>query len=125
MTATIERSESLFSYGTLQLEPVQLSTFGRVLDGLPDALPRFEQTMLKIEDPSVVATSGKTHHPIVKFTGRPKDEVAGVVFEVTPAEIVEADRYEVAAYLRIAATLRSGRRAWVYVDKRFAPIEET
>jgi Gamma-glutamyl cyclotransferase, AIG2-like len=123
MTATAERSESLFSYGTLQLESVQLSTFGRALDGLPDALPGFEQAMLKIEDPSVVATSGKAFHPIVRFTGRPADEVAGVVFQVTPVEILDADRYEVAAYLRIGVTLRSGRRAWVYVDKRFAPAE--
>jgi hypothetical protein len=79
--------------------------------------------MLKIEDPSVVATSGKTHHPIVRFTGRAGDEVAGVMFQVTPAEILDADRYEVAAYLRIGVALKSGRRAWVYVDKRFAPAQ--
>jgi len=29
----------LFSYGTLQEERVQLSTFGRRLSGEPDALP--------------------------------------------------------------------------------------
>ena len=31
-------SEELFTYGTLQLEEVQLATFGRVLEGRPDAL---------------------------------------------------------------------------------------
>src|SRR5271155_5327697 len=98
MSATTEGSESLFSYGTLQLESVQLSTFGRVLNGSPDALPCFERTMLKIEDPSVVAAIGKTHHPIVRFTGRPSDEVAGVVLQITPAELMSADQYEVAAY---------------------------
>lgn len=114
-------TELLFSYGTLQLEAVQLSTFGRTLVGTPDALPGFAQSMMKIEDPQVVATSGKTHHPIVAFTGRESDTVAGTVFQITPQELQNADRYEVAAYKRIAVVLRSGARAWVYVDARYAP----
>jgi hypothetical protein len=40
-------SEQLFSYGTLQLEAVQLSTFGRKLDGQADEMPRFAVTMLR------------------------------------------------------------------------------
>ena len=114
-------TELLFSYGTLQLEAVQISTFGRTLVGTPDALPGFAQSMMKIEDPQVVATSGKTHHPIVAFTGRESDTVAGTVFQITPQELQNADRYEVAAYKRIAVVLRSGARAWVYVDARYAP----
>ena len=121
MTAERPTSELLFSYGTLQLEAVQLSTFGRTLVGTPDALPGFAQSMMKIEDPQVVATSGKTHHPIVAFTGRESDTVAGTVFQITPQELQNADRYEVAAYKRIAVVLRSGARAWVYVDARHAP----
>jgi hypothetical protein len=31
----------LFSYGTLQQEDVQWSTFGRLLEGEPDELPGF------------------------------------------------------------------------------------
>ena len=114
-------TERLLSYGTLQMEAVQLSTFGRTLVGTPDALPGFAQSMMKIEDPQVVATSGKTHHPIVAFTGRESDTVAGTVFQITPQELQNADRYEVAAYKRIAVVLRSGARAWVYVDARYAP----
>jgi len=114
-------SERLFSYGTLQLEAVQLSTFGRTLVGTPDELPGFAQSMMKIEDAAVVATSGKTHHPIVAFTGRESDAVAGTVFQITREELLNADKYEVAAYARIAAVLRSGVRAWVYVDARYAP----
>jgi len=34
----------LFSYGTLQQEAVQMSTFGRLLDGQPDELVGFEQS---------------------------------------------------------------------------------
>jgi hypothetical protein len=114
-------TELLFSYGTLQIDAVQLSTFGRKLVGTPDALPGFAQSMMKIEDAEVVATSGKTHHPIVAFTGRDSDSVAGTVFQITEEELRNADKYEVAAYRRIAAILRSGARAWVYVDARYAP----
>jgi hypothetical protein len=119
--ATSSSAELLFSYGTLQLETVQLSTFGRTLVGTADVLPGFAQSMMKIEDPDVVATSGKTHHPIVAFTGRDSDSVAGTVFQITAAELQNADKYEVTAYKRIAVTLGSGVRAWVYVDARYAP----
>ena len=114
-------TELVFSYGTLQLEAVQLATFGRKLVGTADVLPGFAQSMMKIEDPQVVATSGKTHHPIVAFTGRDSDSVAGTVFRITAEELQHADEYEVAAYKRIAVTLRSGASAWVYVDARYAP----
>jgi Gamma-glutamyl cyclotransferase, AIG2-like len=114
-------TELLFSYGTLQLRPVQLATFGRELEGTEDTLPGFEQAILAIEDPEVVATSGKTHHPIVRHTGRAGDLVKGTVFRVTGEELRNADKYEVAAYRRVTVTLGSGLRAWVYVDARNAP----
>jgi hypothetical protein len=114
-------SEYLFSYGTLQLESVQLATFGRTLVGSKDTLVGFRQDMLRIEDPAVVRTSGKTHHPIVRFTGSSADIVAGAVFQVTEEELLNADRYEVAAYKRFAVTLGSGVRAWVYIDVQHAP----
>jgi hypothetical protein len=47
--------------------------------------------------------------------------VSGTVFEISNVELANADRYEVAAYKRVAAMLASGRQAWVYVDARFAP----
>jgi hypothetical protein len=111
----------LFSYGTLQQENVQLATFGRLLQGQRDELLGFEQSLVRIEDPQVVATSGKTHHPLVKFNGRNDSRVSGTVFEITDAELASTDRYEVAAYKRVVATLASGRQAWVYIDARFAP----
>ena len=46
----------VFSYGTLQEEHVQLSTFGRLLDGQRDELLAFEPSLVRIEDPQVVAT---------------------------------------------------------------------
>ena len=114
-------TEFLFSYGTLQLEAVQRATFGRLLSGTSDALPGFELAPLKIEDAAVIAISGKAIHTIAKFTGRDSDEVTGKVFQVTADEIENADSYEVDACKRIAVTLRSGIRAWVYVDASSVP----
>jgi hypothetical protein len=121
MTAPRNATELLFSYGTLQLEAVQLATFGRRLTGAPDELPGFAQSLMKIDDPEVVATSGKTHHPFATFTGRDTDTIPGTVFRITPEELQNADRYEVATYQRIAVVLRSGAHAWVYVDARYGP----
>jgi Gamma-glutamyl cyclotransferase, AIG2-like len=95
--------------------------FRRLLHGQKDELLGFEQSLVRIEDPGVVATSGKTHHPIVKFNGRNDSRVSGTLFEITDAELASADRYEVATYKRVAAMLASGKKAWVYVDARFAP----
>jgi len=111
----------LFSYGTLQQEDVQRSTFGRLLDGQKDELPGFEPSLVRIEDAQIVAATGKTHHANVTFNGREDRRVSGTVFEITDAELAAADRYEqLAAYTRIAAKLASGRVAWVYLDARAA-----
>jgi gamma-glutamylcyclotransferase (GGCT)/AIG2-like uncharacterized protein YtfP len=112
----------LFSYGTLQQDNVQQSTFGRLLQGQKDELPGFEPSFVEIEDPQIVAMSGKTHHANATYNGRQDSRVSGTVFEITDAELAAADQYEqLAAYKRIPATLASGRRAWVYVDARSAP----
>jgi hypothetical protein len=110
--------EQLFSYGTLQLESVQLETFGRKLSGKRDALPGYAESLLEITDSEVIRKSGRTHHPIVRHTGRSEDTIEGTVFEVTAEELANADRYEVADYQRVAVTLRSGTRAWVYVARQ-------
>src|ERR1700730_9127488 len=115
--------ELLFSYGTLQLEAVQMATFGRRLAGKSDALRGFDLVSLKIEDQTVIAISGKAHHTMARFTGRASDVVSGIVFAVTPDEIENADKYEVAAVKRVAAVLQSGVRAWAYVDARSAPSD--
>ncbi len=60
---------NLFSYGTLQREEVQLATFGRRLNGKPDALTGYVVTIIPIRDPNVAAKSGDTHYRNVKFTG--------------------------------------------------------
>ena len=109
------RNILLFSYGTLQLENVQRSSFGRRLDGQPDAMPGYTRTMVEITDPAVLAASGERFHPIVSPSGDPADEVAGAVFRISAEELAAADRYEVADYQRVQVRLKSGRDAWVYV----------
>ena len=79
-----------------------------------DALPGWRQEMVEITDPAVLAKSGERFHPIV-VPGEARDEIAGMVFEITESELLSADRYEVADYKRIAARLKSGIEAWVYV----------
>jgi gamma-glutamyl AIG2-like cyclotransferase len=105
----------LFSYGTLQQEGVQIASFGRLLNGADDALPGFKQSMIEITDPEALRKSGKKFHPIVSASDDPSDEVPGMVFEITEAELAGADAYEVSDYKRILARLKSGVDAWVYV----------
>jgi gamma-glutamylcyclotransferase (GGCT)/AIG2-like uncharacterized protein YtfP len=106
-------TERLFSYGTLQTEAVQLSTFGRQLDGSPDALVGYRLRMIKIEDQDFVATSGGEYHRNLEFTGS-SDLVEGTVFSVTEQELEQADAYEPDGYKRVRVQLRSGTEAWVY-----------
>ena len=113
-------TERLFSYGTLQLPAVQQATFGRLLNGRIDGLPGYRLAQLEIRDAAVVATSGKTHHPIVTRSGNAQDRVEGMVFDITPAELAHTDAYEVADYRRESVRLESGELAWVYVDARDA-----
>ncbi|MBL8257684.1 gamma-glutamylcyclotransferase (GGCT)/AIG2-like uncharacterized protein YtfP [Pseudoxanthomonas japonensis] len=110
-----DRDILLFSYGTLQLESVQLSSFGRRLDGEPDAMTGYARTMVEIADPDVLAASGERFHPIVSPSSHPSDEVAGMVFRISTEELAAADRYEVADYTRVQVRLKSGHDAWVYV----------
>lgn len=101
---------------------VQLSTFGRLLQGHRDELPGFEPSLVRIEDPKVAAAAGRTHHANVTFNGRKDGRVSGTVFEVTDAELAAADRHErMAGYTRIVARLASGMEAWLYVDARSVP----
>jgi gamma-glutamylcyclotransferase (GGCT)/AIG2-like uncharacterized protein YtfP len=107
----------LFSYGTLQDDAIQFSTFGRLLQGHRDELVGFEQSLARIDDPEEVATSGKSHYANVISNGRIDSRVPGTVFEVTDAELAAADAYEEpAGYKRLTTVLASGKEAWVYMN---------
>ena len=106
---------ALFSYGTLQMPSVQRATYGRLLNGEPDALCGYRLAPVEIDDPHVVRLSGKAVHTIAVPTGDPADRIAGVVFGLTKAELESTDAYETGDYSRIEVVLESGRSAWVYV----------
>lgn len=108
--------EKLFSYGTLQQPEVQQATFGRLLQGQPDTLPGYITAMLKISDPVIVEVSGKDWHPVLRYTGNLTEQVSGVVFDVTPAELQQADNYEAADYIRTEAITQSGVKCWIYTE---------
>jgi gamma-glutamylcyclotransferase (GGCT)/AIG2-like uncharacterized protein YtfP len=108
-------TELLFAYGTLRQLEVQRATFGRDLDGRPDAIVGYDLEYVTITDPHGIATSGSDRHPILKPTDRPAAAVEGTVFAISEAGLAAADEYEVDDYVRVAVPLRSGRTAWVYV----------
>jgi len=112
-------TEYLFSYGTLQLEKVQLESFGRILDGTKDSLKGYKLTSLEITDENVLKQSEQKFHPMAVPSDSMSDKVDGVVFEVTSEELLQADKYEVADYKRISVTLESGKKAWIYISVTF------
>ncbi|MET8830435.1 pyridoxal 5'-phosphate synthase [Streptomyces sp. NPDC004610] len=112
-----ESPQYLFSYGTLQLPQVQLSQFGRLLEGRPDRLPGHRTTSILITDPAVIEASGTDRHPLVVASADPADGVEGQVFTVGAADLALADSYEVDDYARALVTLDSGVRAWVYLER--------
>lgn len=108
----------LFCYGTLRQLDVQLAIFGRALDGRADFLPGYALSPLPITDPGVIATSGGAHHTVARETGDPLHAVPGIVFRISQAELVAADKCEVADCKRVNARLGSGIDAFIYVDAR-------
>ena len=117
MAVAEQQTESLFSYGTLQSESVQLATFGRQLDGQPDALVGYSVVMIEIEDQDFVVTSGTPRHRNLRFTGVQSDIVEGTRLSLTKSELDLADSYEHSNYERIQVQLRSGASAWVYISR--------
>ena len=111
-----KETERLFSHGTLQTESVQVSTFGRRLDGRPDALIGYRLRMIQIMDQEFVATSGAEYHRNLEFTGSASDSVMGTVFDVSQQELEQADAYEPDGYERVRVKLRSGNQAWAYLN---------
>jgi gamma-glutamylcyclotransferase (GGCT)/AIG2-like uncharacterized protein YtfP len=108
-------TELLFSYGTLRQPDVQRATFGREIDGTPDAIVGYDLDYVTITDPRVIAASGSDRHPILKPTDRADAAVEGMVFAISEADLAAADEYEVDDYRRITVPLRSGGEAWAYV----------
>ena len=106
--------QSLFSYGTLQLEGVQRSQFDRVLEGADDVLTGYAVIDIQIRDLAVLDASGiEIHRALVPDPDAPP--IPGKVFRLTFDELAAADIYESENYRRERIVLASGTHAWVYV----------
>ena len=100
----------IFSHGSLQQPDVQVSIYGRVLDGEPDELVDCIHTQVEVPTWHKAAAVGATHYANVEFFPGSGGRVAGRVFELTDAYEHDAE------YVRVKVTLASGRHAWVYVS---------
>ncbi len=108
-------TQYLFSYGTLQMERVQIELFNRLLLGARDRLQGYRLGTLDITDASVLQTSQQAEHPIAIPSEARKDFIPGMVYKMTEEEMILADSYEVDDYKRIEVQLSSRLKAWVYV----------
>ena len=107
--------EFLFSYGTLQLEKVQLESFGRKLSGTKEILKGFVIEQLLITNKQVLDRSDQAYHPIAIPTGNQYDEIKGMLYEISHQELKQADLYEVADYKRVKVTFASKKQGWAYI----------
>jgi len=107
----------IFSFGTLQLDQVQQSLFGRSVPTTPDTLRGFAIGETRITDPEAIAASGTDLHPALIETGGADDVVPGAILAVTDEELAVADHYERVSFRRIPVVLASGTEAWAYLPK--------
>jgi gamma-glutamylcyclotransferase (GGCT)/AIG2-like uncharacterized protein YtfP len=106
--------EYLFAYGTLQDTAVQQYVFQRPLEGQPDTLPGYVISTKKMYDRYLVLEPGH----------KAGDEVHGMSYRLGAQDLLKADVYEGPAYTRIRLSLKSGRMAWVYLEKTRAEQAE-
>jgi len=108
----------LFSYGTLQLENVQIKNYSRKLVGFKDVLENYTLEYLEITDKDVLTKSQQQLHPIAIPSKHKEDCIKGVIFKITEQELIQTDNYEVSDYKRILETFQSGKKAWVYISDK-------
>jgi gamma-glutamylcyclotransferase (GGCT)/AIG2-like uncharacterized protein YtfP len=107
----------IFSYGSLQEAPVQVSIYGRALHGESDELIDCVRTLIEVPKSHKAFATGLTHYATVTFMPDSGSRVPGTLLEITDAELVATDGYERdSEYVRVLAALASGRRVWVYVS---------
>jgi hypothetical protein len=86
---------------------VQREVFGREIAAHEDALAGFVVGTIRI---------GGGDYLILR-PGGPGDVVSGVALAVSEDDLIQADAYETADYVRIGVALASGRPAQVYVAR--------
>jgi gamma-glutamylcyclotransferase (GGCT)/AIG2-like uncharacterized protein YtfP len=107
--------ENLFSYGTLQKNPVQMELFGRILTGGRDVLKGYKLALIEIKDEAFLAKGAEKFQQTLIATKDEADVIKGTVFEISEEELSLADKYEPDNYKRVRVTLQSGKAAWIYL----------
>lgn len=107
--------EYLFSYGTLGQEKTQLNLFSRKLNGTADSLKGYLLVPVEITDDNFLAKGEAKHQLNVVCSDNQKDEIKGMVLELSPDELEICDQYEPENYQRIKVELASGISAWIYL----------
>jgi len=98
-------TESVFAYGTLCEPNIQMMVFDRLVPSVNDVLDGYRLS-------SIDTKEGRFPLAVPDARG----EVSGEVLELSPDELAFADDYETDAYRRSVVRLKSGRRAWVYLE---------
>nr|WP_299888867.1 gamma-glutamylcyclotransferase family protein [uncultured Lacinutrix sp.] len=112
-----QKKQLLFSYGTLQLDNVQIETYGRKLYGKKDILMGYRLDNMQIKDESILKKSNQEFHPIAIKSDISEEKIEGKIFEINTEELLNTDLYEVDDYKRVLETFKSGLKAWVYIKK--------
>lgn len=105
--------ESLFSYGTLQKEKVQIDLYGRILAGSADVLRGYRISTIEITDETFLSKGEGKYQKTLIISGS-SDIVEGTALEITGVELLLSDKYELNTYKRIKVMLESGKKAWIY-----------
>jgi len=106
--------ETLFSYGTIQKESVQLKLFGRLLHGDKDILRGYKLSPIEIKDRSFLSKGEQNIQLTVTASHNKNDRIEGTVVEISGEELLLADNYEPDNYKRVEVELESGKKAWIY-----------
>ena len=100
-------TQNYFCYCDLQTKDKQLNILGRTLNsGKKDTLQGFKTVQKpNIEEPFIIKSKNA------------KEEVKGTLYRISFLDLHNLDEYEkVFNTKRITAKLKSGKKAWVYVD---------
>lgn len=99
-------TQYLFAYGTLQNKEVQKIVLNRTLSGKVTVLAGYRMSKKKV--------LGK--YPLIEPSSMQSDIVQGMLFKVSNFELHEIDQYETSFYRRIQVMVKSGIKAWTYVE---------
>jgi hypothetical protein len=108
---------SLFSYGTLLKEKVQIALFGRTLAGSAEVLRGYKVSTIEITDETFLSKGEGKYQKTLMISANKNDTVRGIVFAITGDELLIVDGYEPGNYKRTKVIVESGKKVWIYIAK--------